>query len=109
MKKYKKEVKKNKINITMCQSVGVERKKGITLIRSDINKLTEDEVRALLVKISNENKEFHNMYYSVNTPILQIKKRTFSDLLKKFFQVLGSMMNSQMTQMIESQTRYKKN
>lgn len=87
MKKTKRKIKRNQINkgtIVTCQNIGMERKQEVVLIRSDIDKMTEDEIKDLLIRISNENKELRKTYYALNTPVMQIKKRTFSDLLKKF-------------------------
>ena len=63
--KVKKKAKSNQTNkkvIVTCQIVGMEKKQGVILIKSDINKMTEDEVRVLLKKISDENKELRKMY-----------------------------------------------
>lgn len=85
--KSKKKAKSNQANkkvIVTCQVVGMEKKQGVILIKSDINKMTEEDVRVLLKKISDENKELRKIYYAQNTPIMLTKQRTFSDLLRKF-------------------------
>lgn len=87
--KAKKKAKSNQARIVVtCRVVGMEKKQEVVLIRSDIDKMTEEEIRDLLKRISNENKELRKMYYAQNTPVMQIKHRTFSDLLKKFFGTL---------------------
>lgn len=66
--------------------VRMENKQGVVLIGSDINKMTEDEIREMLAKISMENKELHKKYYAKNTPVMKTKSRTFSDLFKKLLE-----------------------
>lgn len=89
----------------ISQSVGMERKQDVVLIKSSIDKMTEDEIRELLLSISNENKKLHEIYYPQNTPIMQIRRRTFFDLLKKFIEVTEGKMNCQT---IEISTSYRK-
>lgn len=86
-KKAKLSQTNKKITVT-CRIVGMEKKQDVVLIRNDIDKMTEDEIRDLLKKISNENKELRKVYYAQNTPVMQIKRRRFSDLLKKFVETL---------------------
>jgi hypothetical protein len=99
--KVQKRVKTNQAKrrrAVTCQNVGVERKQEVILIRSDIDKMTEDEIKELLKKISNENKEFHKMYYAQNTPVMQIKSRTFSDLLIKFIKAIKAGMDFRLSE-----------
>jgi hypothetical protein len=86
MKKNKKESKK--VVITR-QTVGVERKKDVILIQGCIDKMTEDEIRELVMKMEAEKKALRNVYYSLNTPIVKTRQRSFWDLTKKFFRRVG--------------------
>ena len=107
--KVQKRVKTNQANkriVVTCQNVGVERKQEVILIRSDIDKMTEDEIKDLLKKISDENKEFHKAYYAQNTPVMQIKRRTFSDLLIKFIRAMKAGMDFRLS---ETAAQYRRN
>lgn len=104
--KKAKSIQTNKKVIVTCKTVGMEKKQGVILIRSDIDKMTEDEIRDLLKKISAENKELRKIYYAQNTPVMQIRRRKFSDLLKKF---VDSLKEENNLQMIGASVQYKEN
>ena len=74
--------------INPCKIVDLENRQKIVLIKNDVYKMTEKDIKDLLKKISKENKELHKMYYAQNTPIMRVKNRKFPDLVKKFIGTL---------------------
>lgn len=72
---------------TIYKLIPMEGRRYITLQESDIDRMTDNEIRDLLISISQDNNEFYNLYYSHNTPIMKIKHRTFFDLLKKILKI----------------------
>jgi hypothetical protein len=85
--KKQKNTKQAKVMDT-CRVVEMDKRRDVVLINSDIDKKTEDEIRDLRNEVSFEKKQLYQMYYAKNTPVMQIKHRKFSDLVKKFFETL---------------------
>jgi hypothetical protein len=75
------------------QSIDVERKRDVVLVKSCIDKMTEDEIRELLIRVAKENKEIKDIYYSLNTQVAKTRQRSFGELIKKFVQQLGNDMD----------------
>lgn len=96
-KKKIKSTQKNKMVMNPVKVVGMENRQKIVLIKNDIDKMTEDEIKDLLEKISKENKELRKIYYAQNTPVMRVKNRKFSDLVKKF---VGTLREENKFQMI---------
>lgn len=87
MKNSKKVAKKVDRNVVIKnQSIDVERKREVVLVKSCIDKMTEDEIRELLMRVAKENMEMKAIYYSLNTPVVKTRQRSFGDLFKKFIQ-----------------------
>lgn len=81
--------KKNKrsntrINVTTL-NVEMENKKDVILIKNNVDKLSEEDIRKLIKTIEEENQQMKDLYYAFNTPIANTRQRTFKDLVKKFF------------------------
>lgn len=81
--------KKNKrsntgINVTTL-NVEMENKKDVILIKNNVDKLSEEDIRKLIKIIEEENQQMKDLYYAFNTPIANTRQRTFKDLVKKFF------------------------
>ena len=76
--------KNNKKSKLPVPNVDMKKKQDIELIRSNIEKLSEDEIRNLFLLIEAENRELRKIYYSDNTQIMLTRQRTFKELTKKF-------------------------
>lgn len=63
----------------------MENKKDVILIKNNIDKLSEEDIRKLIKIIEEENQQMKDLYYAFNTPIANTRQRTFKDLVKKFF------------------------
>ena len=78
--------KKNNIRVVITtQSIGMEKKKEVVLIKNNIDKISEDDIKKLVKSIEKENHEIKDMYYSINTPVVNARQRTFKELVEKFF------------------------
>ena len=82
MKKRNK--KTNARAIITTQNVGMERKKDVVLIKNNVDKMSEEDIKNLIKLIEKENQQMKDMYYALNTPIVNTRQRTFKDLVKKF-------------------------
>lgn len=85
----KKDKKSNAKDTIIARTVGVEKKKDVVLIRNNVEKLSEEDIKNLIQFIEKENKQMKDMYYAFNTPIANTRQRTFKDLVKKFFRHMG--------------------
>ena len=72
------------INVTTL-NVEMENKKDVILIKNNVDKLSEEDIRKLIKIIEEENQQMKDLYYAFNTPIANTRQRTFKDLVKKFF------------------------
>ena len=91
MKKYKKSVKKIKNNRIVIKkpSINVEKKGEVVLVKSNFENKSEDEIRELQIRFSDECNRFKEMYYSTNIIIDKTRQRSFGDLLKKYLSRLS--------------------
>ena len=56
--------KKNNIRVVITtQSIGMEKKKEVVLIKNNIDKISEDDIKKLVKSIEKENHEIKEMYY----------------------------------------------
>lgn len=66
--------------------IPVENKSDVILIPSNIAKMSDEEIKKMLNKISEDNKKIMNECYSSDLCIKKIQQRSFFDLVKKFFE-----------------------
>lgn len=81
----KKDKKNNARIIVTAQNIEMDNKKDVILIKNNVDKLSEEDIKKLLEMIEKENQQMKNMYFAFNTPIANTRQRTFRDLVKKFF------------------------
>lgn len=65
-------------------SIDLSSRKDLVIIKNDADELSEEDIKKMFKQIEEENKRIKEKYFSVNTPIVNIEKRTFKDLLKIF-------------------------
>ena len=65
-------------------SIDLSSRKDLVIIKNDADELFEEDIKKMFKQIEEENKRIKEKYFSVNTPIVNIEKRTFKDLLKIF-------------------------
>lgn len=70
--------------IVKAQNIEMERKKDV-VIKNNVDRLTEEEIKKLIKAIEEENQKMKHLYFAFNTPIINTRKRTFKDLVKKFW------------------------
>ena len=82
----KKKNKRNNIKISViAPNIEMENKKDVILIKNNVDKLSEDDIKKLIEIIEKENQHMKDMYFAFNTPVVSTRQRTFRDLVKKFF------------------------
>ncbi len=81
----KKDKKNNARIIVTAQNIEMDNKKDVILIKNNVDKLSEEDIKKLLEMIEKENQQMKNMYFAFNTPIANTRQRTFRDLVMKFF------------------------
>ena len=85
--KNRKNIKKirNQKKIVLKEpKINVERKREIVLVRSHLDKKSEEEIRAMQLQFLDESKKMKEMYFSLNTPIIKVRQRSFGTLARKF-------------------------
>lgn len=65
-------------------SIDLSSRKDLVIIKNDADELSEEDIKKMFKQIEEENKRIKEKYFSVNTPIVNIEKSTFKDLLKIF-------------------------
>ena len=83
MKKNNKKV--NTKSVIANKKVMMEKKKDVILIKNDIDRMSEKDIRDLIELIEKENQQMRDIYYAFNTPIMNVRQRRFVDLVKEFF------------------------
>ena len=65
-------------------SIDLSSRKDLVIIKNDADELSVEDIKKMFKQIEEENKRMKEKYFPVNTPIVNIEKRTFKDLLKIF-------------------------
>lgn len=80
-KKRKRIVKK-----VSAPKIEMNNKKNIS-VNTNTKIITEEELKIIIQMLEGENLEIKRKCYSQNTPIIRVKQRKFTDLIKVFFEV----------------------
>lgn len=63
--------------------IEMENKRYIA-VNANAKTITDEELKVIIEKLERENLEIKKKCYSQNTPIIIVKQRKFTDLVKKF-------------------------
>lgn len=80
----KKNRKSNTKVVATVHNIQMDKRKNVVIIKSNIDKMSEEDIKNLNKEIREEKQKIKDTYYALNSQIMKIEQRTFKDLVKKF-------------------------